>query len=133
MEQGLQCAARPAIDLVRVMVVMARLPDEQREVVALILVEGLGYRDTADYWNRASAKHVLDEITVPTLVLNACNDPFLPERHLPRSASSSVTLEYPTHGGHVGFTSGRFPGELRWLPGRIIDFLNGFDSTGARN
>lgn len=92
-----------------------------------------GYRDTADYWDRASAKHVLDDITVPTLVLNACNDPFLPERHLPRSASSSVTLEYPAHGGHVGFTSGRFPGELRWLPGRIIDFLNGFDSTGVRN
>ena len=37
-----------------------------------------GYRDTDDYWDRASAKHVLHDITVPTLVLNARNDPFLP-------------------------------------------------------
>lgn len=37
-----------AIDLARVMEAMARLPDEQREVVALILVEGLGYREAAE-------------------------------------------------------------------------------------
>ena len=54
-----------------------------------------GYRDTDDYWDRASAKHVLGDITVPTLVLNARNDPFLPGIHLPKRASRSVTLEYP--------------------------------------
>jgi RNA polymerase sigma factor (sigma-70 family) len=37
-----------SIDLARMMAAMARLPDEQREVVALILVEGLGYRETAE-------------------------------------------------------------------------------------
>ncbi|MEO6247650.1 MAG: RNA polymerase sigma factor [Sphingomicrobium sp.] len=37
-----------AIDLERVMAAMARLPDEQREVVALILVEGFGYREAAE-------------------------------------------------------------------------------------
>jgi RNA polymerase sigma factor (sigma-70 family) len=37
-----------AVDLARVMAAMARLPDEQREVVALILVEGFGYRETAE-------------------------------------------------------------------------------------
>jgi RNA polymerase sigma factor (sigma-70 family) len=37
-----------AIDLARVMAAMARLPDEQREVVALILVEGFGYREAAE-------------------------------------------------------------------------------------
>ena len=85
------------------------------------------YRDTADYWDRASAKHVLSDITVPTLVLNARNDPFLPERYLPRSASPHVVLDYPAHGGHVGFASGRFPGNLRWLPEKILDFLQGSD------
>jgi hypothetical protein len=55
-----------------------------------------GYRDTDDYWHRASARHVLHDITVPTLVLNARNDPFLPGRHLPQTASRAVTLEYPT-------------------------------------
>jgi predicted alpha/beta-fold hydrolase len=82
-----------------------------------------GYRNTEDYWHRASAKHVLGDITVPTLVLNAQNDPFLPPQHLPRSASSSVTLEYPEQGGHVGFAVGSLPGSLHWLPQRIIRFM----------
>jgi predicted alpha/beta-fold hydrolase len=47
-----------------------------------------------------------DDITVPTLVLNAKNDPFLPGRHLPQRASSRVVLDYPEHGGHVGFAVG---------------------------
>ncbi len=84
-----------------------------------------GYRDTNDYWDRASAKHVLTDITVPTLVLNAKNDPFLPGRHLPQRAASNVVLEYPDHGGHVGFAVGRLPGKLDWLPRRLLHFLDG--------
>jgi hypothetical protein len=82
-----------------------------------------GYRDTDDYWHRASARHVLSDITVPTLVLNAKNDPFLPARHLPCEASPRVTLEYPEHGGHVGFAVGGMPGQLNWLPQRMTAFL----------
>ncbi|HAT32105.1 MAG TPA: alpha/beta hydrolase [Janthinobacterium sp.] len=84
-----------------------------------------GYRDADDYWDRASAKHVLADITVPTLVLNAQNDPFLPGRHLPRKASKRVVLDYPRHGGHVGFAAGHLPGSLNWLPRRLIHFLEG--------
>ncbi len=84
-----------------------------------------GYKNTDDYWNRASAKHVLHDVTVPTLVLNAKNDPFLPARYLPQSAASSVTLEYPEQGGHVGFATGLPPGKLSWLPQRILRFLKG--------
>ena len=82
-----------------------------------------GYRNTDDYWHRASAKHILADITVPTLVLNARNDPFLPGRFLPPAASVKVRLEYPAHGGHVGFTAGGFPGKLTWLPEKIVRFL----------
>ncbi|HJV53019.1 MAG TPA: alpha/beta fold hydrolase [Noviherbaspirillum sp.] len=82
-----------------------------------------GYRDTDDYWHRASAKHVLDDITVRTLVLNAKNDPFLPPHHLPDHASRHVTLDYPEQGGHVGFAVGGPPGKINWLPQRILDFL----------
>lgn len=92
-----------------------------------------GYRDTDDYWNRASAKHVLNDITVPTLVLNALNDPFLPGIHLPRKASGSVTLDYPEHGGHVGFATGRVPGRIDWLPQRLINFLEGQGGMRAPN
>jgi len=84
-----------------------------------------GYRDTDDYWNRASARHVLGDITLPTLVLNARNDPFLPGIYLPRSAAPSVTLEYPAHGGHAGFANGAMPGRLDWLPQRVFHFLEG--------
>jgi predicted alpha/beta-fold hydrolase len=89
-----------------------------------------GYRDTDDYWDRASAKHVLHDITVPTLVLNARNDPFLPGAYLPTSAARCVTLDFPDHGGHVGFANGALPGRLDWLPRRLIDFLEG--GTGER-
>jgi predicted alpha/beta-fold hydrolase len=87
-----------------------------------------GFRNTDDYWHRASAKHVLGDITVPTLVLNARNDPFLPEQHLPRSAAPSVRLAYPEQGGHVGFLSGRAIGPaglLGWLPQQTMAFLQG--------
>ncbi|QJE03296.1 alpha/beta fold hydrolase [Massilia forsythiae] len=88
-----------------------------------------GYRDTDDYWHRASARHVLHDIVVPTLVLNARNDPFLPGRHLPASAAPAVTLEYPDGGGHVGFPTGPFPGRIDWLPRRILSF---FDDVAGR-
>ncbi|WP_312512899.1 YheT family hydrolase [Massilia sp.] len=83
-----------------------------------------GYRNTDDYWHRASARHVLDAITVPTLVLNARNDPFLPGAHLPTGASKAVTLEYPDEGGHVGFPVGPLPGRIHWLPRRILTFFD---------
>ncbi|KIF81722.1 YheT family hydrolase [Noviherbaspirillum autotrophicum] len=82
-----------------------------------------GYRNTDDYWHRASAKHVLNDITVRTLVLNARNDPFLPPHHLPATASRHVTLDYPAQGGHVGFAVGGPPGKIDWLPQRILGFL----------
>jgi len=90
-----------------------------------------GYRDTDDYWHRASARHVLNDITVRTLVLNAQNDPFLPARHLPQQASSMVRLEYPREGGHVGFATGAAPGANSWLPRRIVRFLEGDDAQAG--
>ncbi|MCX7893210.1 MAG: alpha/beta fold hydrolase [Burkholderiales bacterium] len=85
-----------------------------------------GFRDAADYYARASAKPVLRRIAVPTLVLNARNDPFLPGRYLPSPAevSAAVTLETPRTGGHVGFVRGPFPGHFDWLPQRIIGFFS---------
>jgi uncharacterized protein len=84
-----------------------------------------GFSGAADYWARASSAPWLASIRVPTLVLNARNDPFLPARVLPTPAqvSAAVTLEYPAQGGHVGFVGGRFPGNLQWLPGRLLAFF----------
>jgi predicted alpha/beta-fold hydrolase len=84
-----------------------------------------GFRNTDDYWTRASSKPGLGKIHVPTLVLNARNDPFLPARALPGTAevSAAVALEQPEDGGHAGFVSGRFPGHLGWLPARVLEFF----------
>jgi len=84
-----------------------------------------GFRDTDDYWTRASAKPLLARIRVPTLIINARDDPFLPESALPteREVSGAVKLELPARGGHVGFVSGPFPGNLDWLPSRILSFF----------
>lgn len=85
-----------------------------------------GYRDTDDYWTRASAKPGLVRVALPTLVLNAKNDPFLPARHLPGAGDVSpmVRLELPEAGGHVGFVSGPYPGNIDWLPQRILAFFS---------
>jgi len=84
-----------------------------------------GYRDTDDYWTRASSKPGLKDIAVPTLVINARNDPFLPREALPapHEVSPAVTLEQPEEGGHCAFVVGAFPGSLMWLPQRLLRFF----------
>jgi predicted alpha/beta-fold hydrolase len=84
-----------------------------------------GFRDTDDYWTRASAKPHLMGIRVPTLVLNARDDPFLPAAALPTPAqvSRAVRLEFPDRGGHVGFVTAPFPGHIEWLPQRLLHFF----------
>ncbi|MBI3526547.1 MAG: hydrolase [Betaproteobacteria bacterium] len=85
-----------------------------------------GYLDTDDYWTRASSKPDLGGIAVPTLIVHARNDPFLPGRYLPAASevSASVTLDLPEGGGHTGFASGPFPGHLDWLPERLLAFFS---------
>ena len=84
-----------------------------------------GFTGTPDYWRRASSKPWLNEVAVPTLVLNARNDPFVPDASLPTPAEVSrrVSLEQPDAGGHAGFPVGAFPGRLAWLPTRLLQFF----------
>jgi predicted alpha/beta-fold hydrolase len=85
-----------------------------------------GFRGVDHYWTSASSGPYLAAIRVPTLLLNARNDPFLPEQDLlaaTRQTSRSTVLEFPDTGGHVGFTSGPFPGRHDWLPQRLLHFL----------
>jgi predicted alpha/beta-fold hydrolase len=80
-----------------------------------------GFRDTDDYWRRASAKPLMGAIGVPALALNALNDPFVPAASLPQpgDVSRHVTLWQPPHGGHVGFAQGGLPGHVRGLPDAV--------------
>ena len=84
-----------------------------------------GFRDTDDYWDRASAKPGLSRIQVPALVLNARNDPFVPDSCLPTQdqVSEHVTLWQPDQGGHVGFASGAFPADLQEMPWAVMEWM----------
>jgi uncharacterized protein len=84
-----------------------------------------GFKNTEDYWRRASALPHMTNIAVPALALNAQNDPFIPSSSLPTLAkvSANVTLWQPPHGGHVGFPKGAIPGHLKAMPHAVGKWL----------
>lgn len=82
-----------------------------------------GFKNADDYWAQSNSRPFLASIHVPTLLINARNDPFLPEKDLPKpdEVSASVICDFPAEGGHVGFaTCGNQPD---WLATRVIYFL----------
>ena len=85
-----------------------------------------GFAGADDYWTRASSKPWLHKIEVPTLVINARNDPFVPGSSLPapHEVGTHVVLEQPAHGGHCGFMTGPAPGRIDWLPARLLQFFD---------
>lgn len=87
-----------------------------------------GFKDTDDYWTRASAKPHLSNIQVQALVINAVNDPFIPADSLPKAheVGRFVKLWQPPRGGHVGFAADgfkNFPGHLQTLPRAVGAFF----------
>ena len=79
-----------------------------------------GAVNAEDYYAKNASKPWLSNITLPTLILNAKNDPFVPAKSLPSTAevAEKVTLEYPDEGGHVGF-----PGRNDWLSTRLVEYF----------
>ncbi len=84
-----------------------------------------GFKNTQDYWCRASAKPHLHRIRIPALVVNAINDPFVPAWSLPgaQDVGTCVTLWQPAQGGHVGFPQGRFPSHVYAMPDAVGAWL----------
>jgi len=96
-----------------------------REIDDLYTAPIHGFKDAPDYWQRSSSKPWLRRIRVPTVLIGARNDPFFPADALPTAAevSDCVALEFSQTGGHVGFVTGKVPGDLSWLPSRILRFF----------
>ncbi len=85
-----------------------------------------GYRDAADYYQRCSSISFLPLIRIPTLMVQALDDPFLPASCYPvemAENSSSLYLEIPEFGGHVGFMGG-WGESAYWSEKRAAVFLN---------
>lgn len=73
-----------------------------------------GFADALDYYERNSARHFLGAIKVPTLVIQALNDPWVPSepyRAFAWNSNPNLVPLLPAHGGHVGFhgSHGRTP------------------------
>jgi predicted alpha/beta-fold hydrolase len=94
-----------------------------REFDDLVTARLHGFAGVDDYYTRASSKPLLARITVPTLLLNARNDPFLPTQALPAATelSAAVTALFPEDGGHCGFPDAR--GGLGWMPQTVLEFV----------
>lgn len=84
-----------------------------------------GFADAADYYARCSSKQFLSGIRIPTLLVNAADDPFLPDACYPfdeARASEHVFLEVPRFGGHVGFVDLNHGGRY-WSEQRAVAFF----------
>lgn len=88
-----------------------------------------GFKDAEDYWKQSSCDRYLENIKVPTLLVNAKDDPFLPGDCFPIKQSKNnpnLTLEIPQKGGHVGFVSLNWSNEY-WSEKRALDFIQNSD------
>lgn len=88
-----------------------------------------GFRDADDYYSRSSSLGWIGRISIPTLLLSAVDDPFLPAVVLDEVRSEAkrnpaLELDFPRRGGHAGFISGRNPFRPRYYAERrVCDFL----------
>ena len=85
-----------------------------------------GFVDAKDYYNKSNSRQFLHAIQVPTLLLQAKDDPFMTLDALPSllELSPMVKLELTERGGHIGFITGKLPGYPRyWLEKRIPGFF----------
>ncbi len=85
-----------------------------------------GFKNAEDYWNQSSSLQFLSQINLPTLIINALDDPFLPQECYPykiANQKSNISLQTPKYGGHVGFmTNFRFE-KMLWHEKQIVDFF----------
>ena len=86
-----------------------------------------GYRNAADYYEQAGSRHVLGSIAMPTLILTAQDDPFIPYRIFDTPTirrNPQIRFEAPAHGGHCGFIQRSSVGEDRyWAENRLLRFI----------
>ncbi|MCL7939089.1 hydrolase [Halomonas sp. ATCH28] len=90
-----------------------------------------GFDGAEDYYRRASAGPLLDEIALPMLILHADDDPFMPPALFQRfpTPAPPVRLEVASHGGHVGFVEWHQGRPRSWLARRVGQQLDEWQST----
>jgi predicted alpha/beta-fold hydrolase len=87
-----------------------------------------GFAGADDYYERASASRVIDQISVPTLILHAANDPFIritSETRAKIAANPHISFHECDDGGHCSFLADANGYDGRWAEQKIIDYLRG--------
>ncbi|WMJ73571.1 alpha/beta fold hydrolase [Cytophagaceae bacterium ABcell3] len=87
-----------------------------------------GYKSAKAYWQENSSIHYIKNITLPTLIVSAANDPFLTKECFPISEAekkSNILLEIPATGGHCGFYEANSEG-IYWSEKRAIEFIGNY-------
>jgi predicted alpha/beta-fold hydrolase len=88
-----------------------------------------GFRDATDYYSQSSSISWIPKISLNTLLLSAADDPFLPpqvleEVHALARNNPRLEVDFPAHGGHVGFVGGNNPlMPVYYLEKRVSEFL----------
>lgn len=86
-----------------------------------------GFEDSSDYYARSSASRVISAIQIPTLILTAKDDPFVPYTSFAKAAvdkNPNITFEAPAHGGHCSFISSEEGQGRFWAEARIVEFFS---------
>ncbi len=87
-----------------------------------------GFTGAHDYYEKSSSIHFLDHVRVPTLLMNAWDDPFLPQnvlasvRNLARR-NQHLVVEFPLRGGHVGWVAGQPWSQSYYMEHRVVEWL----------
>jgi predicted alpha/beta-fold hydrolase len=89
-----------------------------------------GFNGVDDYYDRASAAHVVGQIAVPALIVHAADDPFIritPETRRKIAANPNIRFRETAHGGHCAFLGVRDGvDDGYWAESQIVEFLRKF-------
>jgi predicted alpha/beta-fold hydrolase len=99
-----------------------------REFDDAITAPCFGFRDAEEYYESAGAKKVLAQVRVPTLLITAEDDPFVPYvSFLAAGAEKNPAIQFvaPEHGGHCAFISNKSGAERFWAEQRVVEFCEG--------
>jgi uncharacterized protein len=105
---------------------VARFPRTIREFDDVVTARYCGFESAQDYYTRAAAARVMERIALPTLVVNAVDDPFirlLPETRAKMLANPHITLLETEHGGHCAFLAQPNGYDGRWAERQILHFF----------
>ena len=102
------------------------LLEEERDFDTAYTAPHHGFKDAADYYHQASSLRVIDRISIPTLIISAIDDPFIPSEQFDNElikTNPRIMTAISQHGGHCGFLAHSLPGfDGYWAERRAVDF-----------